>query len=219
MQVAAAMTDKSDFASLLIKALSGGSKPEHFAPLFVALLRELARGLPVSVRTLAEASGQAVNQVESILEQAPDIEYDPAGNIVGYGITLRQTPHAFEVEGRMLYTWCALDTLIFPALLGKPARVRSLCPQTGMPVSATVHPHELREVEPARAAVSLVVPQSGIRQSFCCEVHFFASHEEGNRWAQRHPEVNVVSVASAFLLGQEVARQIIEPLSCREVFS
>ncbi|WP_455153162.1 organomercurial lyase [Cupriavidus basilensis] len=34
-----------------------------------------------------------------------------ATSLVGYGLTLRETRHAFEVDGRRLYTWCAFDTL------------------------------------------------------------------------------------------------------------
>ncbi|GAC1608135.1 MAG: organomercurial lyase MerB [Ramlibacter sp.] len=205
---AAAMADRSDHAALIIDGLSVGRRLEGFAPVFVALLRELAKGSPVPVLALAEASGQSLDQVDAVLRQAPDVECDPAGNIVGYGITLRQTPHAFEVEGRGLYTWCALDTLMFPALIGKSARVHSLCPETGMPVSLTVDPHELCAVEPADAAVSLAVPQTEIRQSFCCQVHFFASRAAGDRWALRHPGVEVVSVEAAFLLGQEISRRL-----------
>lgn len=207
---AATMTDKSDFAALVIDGLSGGSMLEAFAPVFVALLRELTKDSPVSVRVLAEASGQSSDQVDAVLRQAPDIEYDSAGNIVGYGITQLQARHAFEVEGHRLYAWCALDTLMFPALIGKSARVHSLCPETGMPVSLTAAPHELCAVEPPGAAVSLAVPQTGIRQSFCCQVHFFASRAAGDRWARRHPGVEVVSVEAAFLLGQEIASRLVQ---------
>ncbi|CAN5544344.1 organomercurial lyase MerB [soil metagenome] len=203
-----AMTDKSDHAALIIDALSGRGRMEAFAPVFVALLRELANGLPVSVRALSKASRQSLEQIDAVLRDAPDIEYDRTGNIVGYGLTQRQTPHSFELEGRRLYTWCALDTLMFPALIGKSARVHSLCPETGAPVSLTVDPHELCVVEPADAAVSLAVPQTGIRQSFCCLVHFFSSRAAGDRWALRHPEVEVASVEAAFLLGQEIARRL-----------
>lgn len=214
--IATAVTDQGDFAALIIDKFSGGSRLEGFAPVFVALLRELVKGFPVPVRALAEASGQPLDQVDPVLRQAPDIEYDPAGSIIGYGITLRQTPHVFEVEGRRLYTWCALDTLIFPALVGKSARVHSLCPETGMPVALTVDPHVLCAVEPADAAVSLAVPKTGIRQSFCCQVNFFASRDAGDRWARHHhPEVKVVSVEAAFSLGQEVARQLIETFAAR----
>jgi hypothetical protein len=39
-----------------------------------------------------------------------DTEYDAHGRVVfGSGLTLRPNPHRFEVDGRTLYTWCALD--------------------------------------------------------------------------------------------------------------
>ncbi|MCQ4438245.1 organomercurial lyase, partial [Clostridioides difficile] len=53
------------------------------------------------------------------LEQAVSTEWDDYGNVVGYGLTLRETPHTFEVDGRRLYTWCAFDTLFFPALIDR----------------------------------------------------------------------------------------------------
>lgn len=71
-----AMTDKSDHAALIIDALSGGCRMEAFARVFVALLRELANGLPVSVRALAKASHQSLAQVDTVLRDAPDIEYE-----------------------------------------------------------------------------------------------------------------------------------------------
>lgn len=206
---AAAVIDKSGHAALIIDGLSGGSRMEAFAPIFVALLRELANGLPVSVQELAKASRQSLAQIDTVLRQAPDIEYDPMDNIVGHGLTLRQTPHSFELEGRRLHTWCALDTLMLPALISKSARVHSLCPETGASVSLAVDPHELCAVEPADAAVSLAVPKIGIRQSFCCQVHFFSSRVAGDRWALRHTGIGVVSVEAAFELGQEVARRLI----------
>ena len=83
-----------------------------------------------------------------MLEMALATEYDDAGNVMGYGISLRKTRHVFEVDGQLLYTWCALDTLIFPAVIGKTAHVRSHSPQTGEPIVLTVMPDEVRRVEP-----------------------------------------------------------------------
>jgi hypothetical protein len=69
------------------------------------------------------ATGRTGHQVRQALARLPDTEYDETGRIIGYGITLDPTPHRFEVDGRRLYTWCALDTLIFPAVLCRAARV------------------------------------------------------------------------------------------------
>ncbi|MDF5399210.1 organomercurial lyase MerB, partial [Vibrio parahaemolyticus] len=147
-------------------------------------------------------------------------EYDKDGNIIGYGLTLRETSYVFEIDDRRLYAWCALDTLIFPALIGRTARVSSHCAATGAPVSLTVSPSEIQAVEPAGMAVSLVLPQEAadVRQSFCCHVHFFASVPTAEDWASKQQGlegVAIVSVHEAFGLGQEFNRHLLQTMSSR----
>ncbi|MDF5114580.1 organomercurial lyase, partial [Vibrio parahaemolyticus] len=118
------------------------------------------------------------------------------------------------------YAWCALDTLIFPALIGRTARVSSHCAATGAPVSLTVSPSEIQAVEPAGMAVSLVLPQEAadVRQSFCCHVHFFASVPTAEDWASKHQGLEglaIVSVHEAFGLGQEFNRHLLQTMSSR----
>ena len=90
--------------------------------LLIPLLRLLADGDPVTVQQLSVAAGRTIDEVRLGLAAMQDTEYDDQGRIVGQGLTLRPTPHRFTVDGEELYTWCALDTLIFPALLDRPAR-------------------------------------------------------------------------------------------------
>jgi alkylmercury lyase len=99
--------------------------------LYRPLLRLLADGQPVSIEDLAEAAGRPVDDVRQTVASLPDVELDDEGRIVGYGLTLRETPHRFEVDGKRLYTWYALDTLVFPGLLGRTARIESPCHGTG----------------------------------------------------------------------------------------
>ena len=87
------------------------------AGLLVPLLRLLVDGDPVSIEELAAAAGRTVDDVRRGLAAVPDTEYDAQGRILGQGLTLRPTNHRFTVAGEELYTWCALDTLIFPALV------------------------------------------------------------------------------------------------------
>jgi len=166
----------------------------------------------VTLADIAAACDRPVAEVQAALTQMPDTEFDDAGRVVGWGITQRPTPHQFEVDGRHLFTWCALDTLMFPALLGKSAAVSSPCHVTGEPVHVQVgvDPGRVGSVNPAGAVVSIVTPgeTGSIRGAFCNQVHFFASADAAGPWLAEHPEASVLPVAEAFELGRPLIAQM-----------
>ncbi len=209
------------YTAELVERLTMANRSEGFADLFVVLLRELGKGAPVSPAALALSLDWPIERVSVALEQAVSTEWDDDGNVVGYGLTLRETPHTFEVDGRRLHTWCAFDTLFFPALIDRTAHVVSRCAATGVPVSLTVTPNELWDVEPAGAAVSLLLPQAtaDIRAAFCCHVHFFASIATGQQWAATHPGIEIVSVREAFAVGRERAERLLKTTFLRNAGS
>ena len=180
-------------------------RSEEFAKLLLALLRELAKGRPVSSGALASTLGWSASRVVALLEQQPCTEYDEQGNVVGYGITLNETAHALEVDGQRLYTWCALDALMFPVMIGKAARVLSCCAASGHSVSLRVSPDGVRDLKPASAVVSFppadAVPD--IRRSFCCHVNFYASAAAACR--STHENMELVGAEEAFGLGRLIA--------------
>lgn len=206
------------YTAELVERLTMANQLEGLADLFVVLLRELSRGAPVSPAALALALDWPVGRVTAALEQAVGTEWDDDGNVVGHGLTLRETPHTFEVGGRRLYTWCAFDTLFFPTLIDRTAHVVSRCAVTGVPVVLTVTPTVIQEVAPAGAAVSLILPQGtpNIRHAFCCHVHFFASAASGRHWAATHPGIEVVSVHDAFTVGRESADRLLRTTCLRD---
>lgn len=184
-----------------------------------ALLKNLADGEPVSVDRLAATTGHTAEEVHEALADLPDTEYDDAGRIVGSGITLNPTPHRFTVDGRTLYTWCALDTLIFPAVLGRTAHVESSCHATAAPVRLTVTPTGVTAIEHSTAVVSIVTPDemTSLRASFCNHVHFFAGADAARAWLAEHPGMSVLPVADAHQLGRPLARTLLggeTPTSC-----
>jgi alkylmercury lyase len=180
--------------------------------LLVPLLRLLATGEPVDVSALAGTAGRTVDEVRDRLAAVPDTEYDDHERIIGQGLTLRPTPHRFTVDGHELYTWCALDTLIFPTLLDRGASIESVSPASGQPIRVTVDASGVTSVEPATAVVSLVNPEdmTSIRSSFCNQVHYFTSGDDAQTWLAQHPGGEVLSVADAYQLGAALTTTMLD---------
>ena len=107
------------YVSDIVERLSPANRAEGFPALLVVLLRALGKGRAVEKEVLGKYHGWRAERA-AVLDQAPCTEYDEHERIVGYCVTLRETGHAFEVDGEHLYTWCALDALMFPAVTGKP---------------------------------------------------------------------------------------------------
>lgn len=177
----------------------------------IAVRRLLAAGQPVSIEQLADAAGRTQGDVRRALESIPDTEYDGDGRIVGQGLTLRDTPHRFTVDGHQLFTWCALDTLMFPALIGRAAHVSSPSPTSGAEVRVEVEPNRVVAVDPPDAVVSIVTPgrTSSARAAFCNQVHFFTSTADARDWLEEHPDARMLSVAEAFILGQRLVQRML----------
>lgn len=205
-------TSTDALVTLLAEGLTADDSAGRHDWLFQPLLRLLANGAPVSVAEIARFTGRSEDAVRAALAAWPDTEYDETGQVVGYGITLNPTPHRFVVAGIEVYTWCALDTLVFPGLLGRSARVESPCHASGVPVTMTVHPTDgVADLAPGTAVVSLVVPDpsASVRTGFCTQVHFFAGRSLADEWRAEHPGATVLPVADAYRLGRELSGALV----------
>ena len=98
---------------------------------------------------------------------------------------------------------------MFPALLGRSARVESRCAATGAAIQLVVSPEEVSFVDPQQVAVSLVMPAAGgdFRQAFCAHVNFYATLELASQ-AGGDGAV-AVTVDQAFRLGRGFARRLL----------
>jgi alkylmercury lyase len=114
-------TTPADLTDRLIAGVIQPRSARTSPALYRVLLRLLAHGEPVTIGRLAAAAGQPADNVRRTVRGWPDTEHDQQARIVGYGLSLRPTPHQFTVDGKKLYTWCALDTLFVPAVIGRPA--------------------------------------------------------------------------------------------------
>jgi alkylmercury lyase len=194
----------------LAQAIVAGQKRyQRHTPLFDQLLHLLVEGRPLSPERLARALQRSVDEVRAILGEHPELEYDAHGDIVGSGLTLLPTPHQFQVADRMLFTWCAMDTLSYPVRVTLTARVTSRCPVTGSAIRLTVTPEQALDLDPPGAMVSLVIPEAAeatvcchnVREDVCHYGHFLVSSEAATQWAATHPHAVILPVAEAYQVG------------------
>jgi alkylmercury lyase len=178
-----------------------------FLEIIPPTLKWLARGKPASPEEIAASSGKSPEEVRAVLDRFPSAEWDEQGRVVGLGLTLQLTPHRLGLEDRTLFAWCALDALVFPALLGRPASIESPCRGTGELVHIEVTPAGIEAVEPPFAVVSIVAARdlTNFRRVSCNNAHFFSSPEAASRWLEKHPEATILSVEDAYRLGRLIA--------------
>lgn len=111
----------------------------------VSLYRLLGDGHPASIKRIAEATKLPAAVVETIITKW-FLFRDDHGAVIGFGglTAAEMPPHRLKVNGRILYTWCAWDSLFIPGILAKPAAVESVCPVTKVRISLEVGPEGIR---------------------------------------------------------------------------
>lgn len=145
------------------------------------------------------------------LAQHPNIEWDNQGRIVGFGMTLRPTPHRFDFDGKTVYGWCASDALSFPVLLEVSGVVSSRCPVTGRTIRVEVTPEAVVRVDPPDTVVSAVRPTERVRDvraEICGLGHFFSSREAASDWLAEYPDGMLHSVAEDFEIHREILAKL-----------
>ena len=174
-----------------------------------SILHQVSRGKPLSQASLATSLHISQNELEHRLARVPDTEFDQEGNIIGWGVTLMPTRHRFQLDGRVLFTWCAFDTVLFPPSLGQTAQVSSTCPSTEQSITFVATPEGVvRDLVPAHSVMSLIIPatrQDCVRATFCEQSLFFATAQAASRYLAAHPEAVLLSIEEAASVGKRVA--------------
>lgn len=175
------------------------------ARLEILMYRALAEGQPVSAARLANIAGVPVELTEAVFEQGKALggEWDKEGRLVGNVLTLNPTPHHFRVNGNDLYTWCSMDAIHLPGLLGQPAEVASIDPITGQEIYLTIPSDSVPAYHPAEAVLSIVLSSGdrcGPQSPLCQQMRFFASRESATIWVREHPNATIMSVEEVYQL-------------------
>jgi len=175
------------------------------------IVQQVTRGKPVTPASLRASLQVSQDELEQRLARLPtEVEFDRAGNIVGLGVTLVPTSHHIQLGGRVLYTWCAFDTILLPPQLDIEAQVQSTCPVTGQLITFVATPEGvIRDLSPASGVMSLVVPAQRsdcTRATFCQQSLLFQSERAASAFLADHPEALLLSVEDAAYVGRLVAR-------------
>ncbi len=206
-------------ASRMLEGLSESEGLFNYGPTLSRVLSStwkfLARGRPVTeeqVIAIATDARAGLSEANEFLSRVT--EQDANGNIVGaMGLSLNKHAHTFIVDGTPMSTWCAMDTLFLPAMIGQVATVESISPVRSETIRLKVTPEGVESCSPPGAVVSLRVidPEdvdmsaaSAIWASFCHHIYFFASRDEGEEWAASRTDIELVTVDQAYDLAMRI---------------
>ena len=193
--------------------LAAQGDPQTLRALIPASIRLLAEGEPLSPAQIADAAGVPVDQAEAALRGVEDIEWTADGRVEGFGLTRRPTPHRFRIGDAEMYTWCAMDTLIFAALLDRPVQIQSPDGATGEPLRVENDGQRIIAADPPSIAVSWFFDPSatGFRASVCQFGHFFASRESAADWAGKYPQGGVLTLDEAMEASRSLVADMFGP--------
>jgi len=189
--------------------------------LLIKVLQVVATGCPVSparLKEIASALHVPLDDAYFFLRQMSEV--DEIGNIVGMlGLSQKKHSHRFQINGRILSTWCAWDTLFLPVLLKQTAKVESFCPATKSKICLTLSPYGVEGYEPANTVLSMVLPSprtEGIKSVeeiwmiLCHYVFFFSSTEAVAEWFKGNGYNPIIlSVEEGFQLGRQTFAEVL----------
>src|SRR5262249_17320474 len=88
-------------------------------------------------------------------------EAEGGGNVGGVGVPLRPTPPALALDGRHLFTWCALDAAGIPAGLAVDATVHSQCLTCHQRLTIVYNTGTVTQAVPSVMRLWVTVPEMG----------------------------------------------------------
>src|SRR5437879_4848296 len=164
---------------------------QHIA---TAVHRLMSSGAPVEPAAIAKAvGGVSLERVKERLNRWPGVFRDDMGRVGGFrgpAIYKLEPEYRLVAAGNTTYAWSALDTLFIPGITGTEVCVEASDPVSGEPVALVVDRDGARDVAPAGALGSMVIPDGPVGydviESLCHRVLFFASHNAAVKRIARH---------------------------------
>jgi alkylmercury lyase len=200
---------REDIAQRLLAAMPQLNATEQRVA--TTLTRLLSHGRPVGLAHLTAVLDLPAVEVRRTVDRLQTARRGDDGRVISCcGLTVRETPHGLEVDGRGVYTWCPWDALMLPQILGGPVRSSCRCPVTKEVITVTVRPDGKYAARPDTAVMSFTPPSlddgGDIIQSFCRFVNYFSSPAFCAEWIAGAPGVFMLTLDDACELAHIVTR-------------
>lgn len=159
----------------------------------------LAQGKPLTVAEIASAAGVDDHEVENALGEAR-CTFNESGQVIDlFGMMLAPTYHRLEIDGRVVFSCCALWAHVVPKLVDGVVLVESVDPQSRELVRLEIAPNKVQSVSPGSALATLAVADAAsieqdVGSAFCSHVRYFASSDSAHQYAAGSPLCTVVDV-------------------------
>jgi len=205
-----ALDPRAGFVQYLKQGYLRANTPE-IQRMSIALYRLLGRGRPVTREQLAGDCGISQERIGQLLDEFPQsgLEWNAEGAITAFGgLSLAPTRHSLVTGARELHTWCVLDALFLPEILGTEAILRTHCPASGAELTVDLSPGTVRAARPLGTVMSIVGPDreaccANLRNAFCDKVNLFRDARTFATWSRGREDLGCVTLAEA----QDFARQ------------
>ena len=169
----------------------------------------LANGERLDASEIAAKLGQPSELVEVALSD-PKIGRDSGGRLTElFGLMFAPTLQRIEIEGRVLFSCCALVAQTVPRLIARAIRIESVDPISRRLVRLDLDQSGILSVTPRGAVASMVrtEPQAlaeNTAQALCNHARYFVNDETAQEFIRRHPDRYLVSLEEM----QETAHQV-----------
>lgn len=163
------------------------------------IFQELMLGSSISKNRFYKLIKVSKDKADAILNKLG--ETDVQGNIIAFsGLSTVPTKHRFIVNGKMLYTWCVVDAILFAEWLGVEANVHSTDPFDNSPIELQINGGQLLWTTPYPLFISWLesVDTCNIKGSLCNHVSFFASERTAKQWLKNNPDGKILTLEDFF---------------------
>lgn len=165
----------------------------------INIQKELIKGNPIPIVKYYALVGLHIEKANDVLEILG--ESNENNQITAFsGLSLTPTHHKFIVQNKTLYTWCALDAILFTEWLDVSSQIISQDPIDNSLIELNIDCDHLVSSNPYPIFLSLVekMDSCNIRGSFCNHVSFFASEQTAKQWLSKNPSGKILTLEDLF---------------------